>query len=88
MGRPINFHDLRATGATRLAQRGAHVAEVQAFLGDSSSQAAERYVRAAKSRMDDLTALAFDGLDFGGVPGPPSIRTGSSPLDGESVQVS
>lgn len=65
VGRPINFHDLRATGATRLAQRGAHVAEVQAFLGDSSSQAAERYVRATQSRMDDLTALAFDGLDFG-----------------------
>ena len=67
VGRPINFHDLRATGATRLAQNGAHVAEVQAFLGDSSSQAAERYVRATQSRMDDLTALAFDGLDFGGV---------------------
>lgn len=65
VGRPINFHDLRATGATRLAQRGAHVAEVQAFLGDSSSQAAERYVRATQSRMDDLTAAAFAGLDFG-----------------------
>lgn len=65
VGRPINFHDLRATGATRLAQSGAHVAEVQAFLGDSSSQAAERYVRATQSRMDDLTATAFAGLDFG-----------------------
>ena len=65
VGRPINFHDLRATGATRLAQRGAHVAEVQAFLGDSSSQAAERYVRATQSRMDDLTAAAFAGMDFG-----------------------
>lgn len=64
-GRPINFHDLRATGATRLAQKGAHVAEVQAFLGDSSSQAAERYVRATQSRMDDLTAAAFAGLSFG-----------------------
>lgn len=67
VGRNINFHDLRATGATRLAQRGAHVAEVQTFLGDSSSDAAERYVRATQTRMDDLTALAFDGLDFGGV---------------------
>ncbi len=68
VGRPINFHDLRATGATRLAQKGAHVAEVQAFLGDSSSQAAERYVRATQSRMDDLTAAAFAGLSFG-IPG-------------------
>jgi integrase len=65
VGRPINFHDLRATGATRLAQNGAHAAEVQVFLGDSSSQAAERYVRATQSRMDDLTAAAFAGLDFG-----------------------
>jgi integrase len=65
VGRPINFHDLRATGTTRLAQTGAHVAEVQVFLGDSSSQAAERYVRATQSRMDDLTAAAFAGLDFG-----------------------
>lgn len=64
VGRPINFHDLRATGATRIAQRGANVAEVQAFLGDSSSQAAERYVRATQSRMDDLTAAAFAGLKF------------------------
>lgn len=65
VARPINFHDLRATGATRLAQTGAHVAEVQVFLGDSSSQAAEQYVRATQSRMDDLTAAAFAGLDFG-----------------------
>ena len=65
VGRPINFHDLRATGATRLAQRGAHVDEVKVFLGDSSTQAAERYVRATRSRMDDLTAAAFATIDFG-----------------------
>ncbi|MEO7071233.1 MAG: tyrosine-type recombinase/integrase [Nostocoides sp.] len=65
VGRSINFHDLRATGATRLAQRGATVAEVKVFLGDASTQAAERYVRATQSRMDDLTAAAFDGIDFG-----------------------
>ena len=63
--RPINFHDLRATGATRLAQIGAHVAEGQVFLGDSSSQAAERYVRPTQSRMDDLTTAAFAGLASG-----------------------
>lgn len=64
VGRSINFHDLRATGATRLAQRGAHVAEVKVFLGDSSSDAAERYVRATRSRMDRLTEDAFAGLDL------------------------
>jgi integrase len=65
VGRPVNFHDLRATGATRMAQRGAHVDEVKVFLGDSSTQAAERYVRATQSRMDDLTAAAFATVDFG-----------------------
>lgn len=65
VGRPINFHDLRATGATRLAQRGAHVAEVKVFLGDSSTQAAERYVRATQSRMDELTTAAFSDIRFG-----------------------
>lgn len=65
VGRPVNFHDLRATGATRMAQRGAHVDEVKVFLGDSSTQAAERYVRATQSRMDDLTAAAFAAVDFG-----------------------
>ena len=62
VGRPINFHDLRASGATRLARATANIAEVQAFLGDSSSDAAERYVRSTQSRMDDLTAAAFASL--------------------------
>ena len=67
VGRPVNFHDLRATGATRMAQRGAHVDEVKVFLGDSSTQAAERYVRATQSRMDELTAAAFATVNFGKV---------------------
>ncbi|MGB3687091.1 MAG: tyrosine-type recombinase/integrase [Ornithinimicrobium sp.] len=65
VGRQVKFHDLRATGATRMAQRGAHIDEVKVFLGDSSTQAAERYVRATQSRMDDLTAAAFATVDFG-----------------------
>lgn len=51
----LHFHDLRATGATLLAQQGATEAEIMAFLGDATPQAAQRYVRAARSRMDDLT---------------------------------
>lgn len=65
VGRQVKFHDLRATGATRMAQRGAHIDEVKVFLGDSSTQAAERYVRATQSRMDELTAAAFATVDFG-----------------------
>ena len=52
----LHFHDLRATGATLWAQNGATDAEVQAFLGDSTPQAAQRYVRASRSRKDMLAA--------------------------------
>lgn len=58
----LNFHDLRATGATRMALAGANVAEIQTFLGDSTPTAAMRYVRAAQSRMDHLTTTAFASL--------------------------
>lgn len=61
----LRFHDLRATGATLLAQQGANIGEIQAFLGDSTPTAALRYVRAGQSRMDQLTdrlsALAENG---------------------------
>lgn len=61
----LHFHDLRATGATLMAQLGATEAEIQAFLGDSTPQAAQRYVRAAQSRMKDhadrMSALAKGG---------------------------
>lgn len=65
-GRPdLRFHDLRATGATLLAQSGATLAEVQLFLGDSTPAAALRYVRATSVRMNELTdrlsALAEGG---------------------------
>lgn len=53
-----------ATGATRMVRRGAHVTEVRAFLGDSSSQAAERHVGATQRRMDDLTLLRSLDLFF------------------------
>jgi integrase len=56
----LHFHDLRATGATLFAQQGATEAEVQRFLGDSTPQAAQRYVRAARSRMDSLTSKLDD----------------------------
>lgn len=61
----FHFHDLRATGATLMAQLGATEAEIQAFLGDSTPQAAQRYVRAARSRMksfaDKMSELAKVG---------------------------
>ncbi|WP_459984064.1 tyrosine-type recombinase/integrase [Nocardioides sp. AN3] len=61
----LHFHDLRATGATLMAQQGATEAEIQAFLGDSTPQAAQRYVRAAQSRMkqhaERMSELASSG---------------------------
>lgn len=62
----LHLHDLRATGATLLAQNGASIAEVQAFLGDSTPAAAMRYVRAAQSRMDTLTEGLSNLAERGG----------------------
>lgn len=62
----LHFHDLRATGATLLAQSGASIAEVQEFLGDSTPAAAMRYVRAAQSRMNMLTDRLNDLAKKGG----------------------
>jgi len=56
----LHFHDLRATGATLMAQLGATEAEIQAFLGDSTPHAAQRYVRAAQSRMKKLAEKMSD----------------------------
>lgn len=50
----LHFHDLRGSGATILAQLGAHEGELRAWLGDSTPQAAQRYVRASQSRMELL----------------------------------
>lgn len=56
----MHLHDLRATGATLMAQQGATDAEIQAFLGDSTPAAAQRYVRAARSRMKALAGRMSD----------------------------
>lgn len=62
----LRFHDLRATGATLLAQQGANIGEIQAFLGDSTPTAALRYVRAGQSRMDQLTERLSALAELGG----------------------
>lgn len=62
----LHFHDLRATGATLLAQQGATEAEIQAWLGDSTPQAAQRYVRAARSRMKMLSERLSELAKGGG----------------------
>jgi integrase len=60
-----HFHDLRATGATKVARLTNNVAEVQRWLGDSTPQAAMRYMRATDTAMDEiadgLSALAEGG---------------------------
>jgi len=56
----LRFHDLRATGATLLARAGATEAEVMTFLRDSTPSAAQRYVRATRSRMGALTDMLSD----------------------------
>lgn len=56
----LRFHDLRVTGATLLARAGATEAEVMTFLRDSTQSAAQRYVRATRSRMGALTDMHSD----------------------------
>lgn len=61
----LHFHDLRATGATLLAQSGYSVADLQRFLGDSTPAAAMRYIRSADGRQalmaNTMSALAEGG---------------------------
>lgn len=51
----ICVHSLRHTTATRLVQRGVHIAVVQKFLGHRAIQTTMRYVKVAD---DDLTQAA------------------------------
>lgn len=54
-GRPdLRFHDLRHTGATRTAEAGGTLAELQARLGHSTVNAAMRYQHASAVRDQEL----------------------------------
>ncbi|GAC1519236.1 MAG: site-specific integrase [Marmoricola sp.] len=55
-----HFHDLRATGATEVARVTRNVAEVQRWLGDSTPQAAMRYMRATDGAMDEIADKLSD----------------------------
>ncbi|GAC1379845.1 MAG: hypothetical protein NVSMB48_04470 [Marmoricola sp.] len=55
-----HFHDLRETGATEVARVTRNVAEVQRWLGDSTPQAAMRYMRATDGAMDEIADKLSD----------------------------
>lgn len=61
----LHFHDLRATGASLLAERGVPLKELQEWLRDSTPTAALRYIRIAEGKMqqhaDTLSRLAEEG---------------------------
>lgn len=62
VGRPdLRFHDLRHTGLTFVAHAGATLAELQAWAGHSTAQAALRYQHATRDRMD-LIAGHLDAM--------------------------
>ncbi|GAB3854782.1 site-specific integrase [Nocardioides maradonensis] len=52
----LHLHDLRAAGATQLARLGYQVSEIQAWLGDSTPEAALRYIRATDDRKARMAA--------------------------------
>lgn len=50
--RGFSPHSLRRAGATEFANRGANIAEVQEYLGDSSAAAALRYISATNRSVE------------------------------------
>lgn len=66
-GRPdVHFHDLRASGATLVAQQpGVNESDIRAWLRDSTEKAAARYKRTAERRREAM-ASALDSLAKGG----------------------
>lgn len=59
--RGFSPHSLRRAGATEFANRGANIAEVQVYLGDSSAAAALRYINTT-NRSVELVERIGDGL--------------------------
>jgi integrase len=51
------LHSLRHSAATRMANKGASVADMMAWFGWSTAQTAMRYIHLAQSRIDELTGL-------------------------------
>jgi integrase len=59
--RGFSPHSLRRAGATEFANRGANIAEVQEYLGDSSAAAALRYINTT-NRSIELVERIGDGI--------------------------
>ena len=59
--RGLSPHSLRRAGATEIANRGANIAEVQEYLGDSSAAAALRYINVT-NRSFELVERIGDGI--------------------------
>ena len=59
--RGFSPHSLRRAGATEFANRGANIAEVQEYLGDSSAAAALRYIKTT-NRSSELVERIADGI--------------------------
>jgi integrase len=66
--RPVRFHDLRHTFATRLAAAGTPIRTIQEFLGHADSKTTQIYAHYAPSehevQLDDAFALTA-GEQFG-----------------------
>ena len=58
--RGFSPHSLRRAGATEYANRGANIAEVQEYLGDSSAAAALRYINTTNRASELIERFAVD----------------------------
>jgi integrase len=85
--RPVRFHDLRHTFATRLAASGQLLRTIQEFLGHADAKTTQIYARYAPSEQEvAIVNMAFSieaatGSNSGSkLSGPQSIRELSNPL--------
>jgi integrase len=66
----LRFHDLRHGALTEAARHGATLAELMAFGGHSTNEAAMRYQQAASGRLAELARKRSEARGWSAPPGP------------------
>jgi integrase len=71
----LHWHDLRHEYASRLAERGVPITEIQRLLGHASVQTTERYISTTLARLKQSAVVLERGKDFD--PRPPRFHADS-----------
>jgi integrase len=72
----LHWHDLRHEFASRLAERGVPITEIQRLLGHASVQTTERYISTTLARLKQSAVVLDRGKDFDPRPlgSPPVVK--------------